>query len=72
MTIFRRSFKGEKSEIIDAGSIKIIELISEDNELKIDEIVQITGLSKSRINNRIANLKEMGVIERVGSKKTGH
>ncbi len=72
VTIFRRSYKGEKSEIIDAGSIRIVELISEDNDLKIDEIVQITGLSKSGINNRIANLKEMGVIERVGSKKTGH
>ena len=72
VTIFRRSYKGEKSEIIDAGSIRIVELISEDNYLKIDEIVQITGLSKSGINNRIANLKEMGVIERVGSKKTGH
>ena len=57
---------------MDVGSIQIVELMSENNDLKIDDIVKRTGLSKSGINNRISSLKEKGVIERVGSKKTGH
>ena len=72
VTIFRKSYQGDREEIMDVGSIQIVELMSENNDLKIDDIVKKTGLSKSGINNRISFLKEKGVIERVGSKKTGH
>ncbi len=51
---------------------KIIILIRDSPNITINQLMIRTGLSKPGITKNLKQLKEKGIIERVGSKKTGY
>jgi ATP-dependent DNA helicase RecG len=53
------------------SSEKTLEMIFQNNHLSAADIAEKINISPRAVEKQLANLKEMGVIERVGSKKTG-
>ena len=51
---------------------EIISLINENQHIKVFEMAQILSKPVRTIENNISQLKEKGIISRIGSKKTGH
>jgi len=52
--------------------IQIIALISTNNKITLDDIASQTDKHRATIARTIRNMKDAGIIERSGSKKTGH
>ena len=50
---------------------RIVEIMRDNPQITISELSKIIGMSNSGIKKNIAKLKEDGVIERVGSDKSG-
>jgi predicted HTH transcriptional regulator len=50
---------------------RVIDIISENPGINVDEIVKIIGKSKSTVKRYIVELKEIGALEREGSDKSG-
>lgn len=50
---------------------RIVEIMRDNPQITISELSNIIGMSNSGIKKNIAKLKEDGVIERVGSDKSG-
>jgi predicted HTH transcriptional regulator len=48
-----------------------LELIFQDNRISAASITEKLDISSRTVEKQLANLKEMGVIERAGSRKTG-
>lgn len=57
---------------LDKKDYQIIKLILKTPNITKDQLVKITGLSKSTIERRIRNLKTQKLLERIGSDKTGY
>jgi ATP-dependent DNA helicase RecG len=57
---------------LNDSQIKILYLIHKNPELTATEIAQNLSLSVAAIEKNISNLKSMGVIKRMGSKKSGY
>ena len=51
---------------------KIIEAMRENPNVKTVRLMTITGLSESGVNRNLKKLKELGLIERIGSLKNGY
>ncbi len=51
---------------------EILNLLRKDNHITIKGIVEICGKSTRTVNRAIASLKDKGMIERMGSNKTGY
>lgn len=49
----------------------VLSLLKEDSHLTSDELAQKLGISIRTVKRRIKGLKDSGIIERVGSDKTG-
>ena len=49
----------------------VLKIIRENPRYKTEEIADAAGLGKTRIGQIVADLKEMGRLERVGGKKGG-
>lgn len=64
------SLKTEKT-VIDTSDNKILSLMKENAGISVSEISRLVGLGTTTITKRIRCLKEEGVVERKGSKKTG-
>lgn len=71
----RRNAKGGLSDTvakgIDSRDGKILELMKEDPNISVREISRLVGLGTTTVTKRIHQLKEEGIVGRVGSKKTG-
>jgi predicted HTH transcriptional regulator len=50
----------------------IMQIISEDRTITRQQLAQRTNISDSTIKREIAQLKELGYIERIGEKTFGH
>ena len=50
---------------------RIVEIMRDNPQITISELSKIIGMRNSGIKKNIAKLKEDGVIERVGSDKSG-
>ncbi len=50
---------------------RIVEIMRDNPQITISELSKIIGMNNSGIKKNIAKLKEDGVIERVGSDKSG-
>ena len=50
---------------------RIVEIMRDNPQITISELSKIIGMSNSGIKKNIAKLKEDGVIERIGSDKSG-
>jgi len=53
------------------NSEKTLELIFQDNRISAASIAEKLDVSSRTVEKQLANLKEMGVVERAGSRKTG-
>lgn len=78
LRIYRRQFSGQKSIIAKkktdeiAESLKqIYDMLVEDNEITVREVADKAYLTEASAQRRLKTLQEKGLIERVGSKKTG-
>lgn len=65
------SFFNASAKAIDSRDGKILELMKEDPNISVREISGLVGLGTTTITKRIHRLKEEGIVERKGSKKTG-
>lgn len=50
---------------------KVLELISQNEKITAAEIVEKIKMSLRAVEKQLANLKSMGIIKRVGSRKSG-
>ncbi len=57
---------------LSAKESTVYEAIKADCNISINDIVEKTGFSRPTVTRAIARLKELGIISRSGSKKTGH
>lgn len=55
----------------DSNDDKILGLMKENTNISVSEISRLVGLGTTTVTKRIRCLKEKGIIERKGSKKTG-
>lgn len=55
----------------DSNDNKILELMQENSNISVSEISRLIGLGTTTVTKRIHRLKETGIVERKGSKKTG-
>lgn len=60
------------TEKVTEKSARVIDLMINDPHITIAEIVDVIGTSRKTINNTIKQLKEQGIIERVGSDRKGY
>lgn len=51
---------------------KIIAALSENAYVTQAELAEKIGIHRTRVNDNMSKLKEMGVIRRIGSDKSGH
>ena len=74
---------GEESEIQENATVnatvnlsltqkKILAALSENAYVTQAELAEKIGIHRTRINDNMAKLKEMGIIRRIGSDKAGH
>ena len=61
----------------DSGTVNkteksILELLSANANITVSELMQKTGKAERTVKRALASLKEKGLIERVGSDKTGY
>jgi len=57
---------------IDTVNDTVFSLIKQDNKITANEISERLKMSLSTVRRKIKELKEQGIIERIGSDKTGH
>lgn len=69
-TVPESSEKGERKGS-EKSSEKIVEILKEDNTLTTEQLSAILGISTRAVEKNIKNLREKGIIERVGGRKTG-
>ena len=51
---------------------QILELIRQKATISYNELASVTGKDRSTVRRNVGKLKDMGLLRRVGSKKTGH
>lgn len=60
-----------KNQLLDDIDEKILILMRENSRINVSEISRLIGLGTTTITKRIRQLREQGIIERNGSKKSG-
>lgn len=60
------------SSFINENQANMLKAINRNNKISKRELVDIIKLSKTAIDNNIEKLKELGILERVGSDRGGH
>lgn len=73
--IFRRYNFGEKVGInvgLNETQKKIMEIIASNPKTTAEKLSSIIGISKRKIEENIATLKQKGVLVRSGSRKSGY
>jgi ATP-dependent DNA helicase RecG len=59
-------------EKLSANQLSILNLISNNQHITATEMAKAIGISHRKIQENIANLKEMGLLKRIGPAKGGH
>lgn len=54
------------------SSVKVLEYIQQNNSVTIVALSQQLGLTLRGVEKQLANLKQQGILKRVGSDKGGH
>ena len=62
---------GKVARELSATQLKIVNAMKEDPMITAAKLAKLFGMSEYGIRKNIAKLKEAGVIERLGSDKTG-
>ena len=60
------------NDTVNSGNGTVFSLIQQNKNITAIEISERLDLSLSTVRRKIKNLKEQGIIERIGSDKTGH
>ena len=60
------------TDTLDEKSVRILELISEDPAYTSTAIAEKLSLSRKTVSQRLKELKEKGIIERIGSDRKGY
>ena len=63
---------GTENGTVNKTEKNILELLSMDSSLTATDLMQKTGKSERTVKRTLASLKEKGLIERIGSDKTGY
>lgn len=61
-----------KGEEIAESLKQIYDMLVEDNEITVREVAEKTFMTEASAQRRLKTLQDKGLIERIGSKKTGH
>lgn len=62
----------KEEQMIDEYDEEILRLMKKNSSIKVSEISKQIGLGTTTITKRIHQLRERGIIERIGAKKNGH
>ena len=62
----------KEEQMIDEYDEEILRLMEKNSSIKVSEISKQIGLGTTTITKRIRQLRERGIIERIGAKKNGH
>mgnify|MGYP002233164191 CR=1 FL=1 len=57
---------------LDAKSLQIIDILSEDPAYTSTAIAEKLSLSRKTVSQKLKEMKEMGIIERIGSDRKGY
>lgn len=69
---FNEIIKSDNFDNLSKKEKKLIEILIINPSATVAELTKTLGLGKSTINERITTLKKKGIIERVGSNKSGY
>ena len=59
-------------KVTDVTEKKIIELLKDNSKYKTAELAEMLDISRKTVSIKLKNLREKGVIERVGSDRKGY
>lgn len=70
----RKSNKATKvtEKVTDVTEIRIIELLKDNSKYKTTELAEMLDISRKTVFIKLKNLREKGIIERVGSDRKGY
>jgi len=68
VTVFSGDKLGDK---LGDNRHKILQLIEKDPYISLSQLSKKIGISQTAIENNIKKLKELGVLKRIGGRKTG-
>jgi ATP-dependent DNA helicase RecG len=63
--------RGAWKDKLSANQLKIMDLIAEDERTSVAKLSAAVGISTTAIENNLAKLKELGVLDREGDARTG-
>ena len=59
-------------KVTDVTEKKIIELLKDNSKYKTTELAEMLDISRKTVSIKLKNLREKGIIERVGSDRKGY
>ena len=65
------TIKSEEKKLTKTKA-EILELIQRDENITVDQLAELTEKHRATIVRNLNLLQKIGVIERIGSRKTGH
>ncbi len=69
---YNRKVLPDESGTVNKTEKSVLELLSANTNITVAELMQKTGKAERTVKRALASLKEKGLIERVGSDKTGY
>lgn len=67
-----KDLKNDLEKSLSKNQILIIKLMRDKSNITQSELSQLIGINEKNIRNNIKKLKDLGLIQRVGSAKSGH
>ncbi len=59
-------------KVTDVTEKRIIELLKDNSKYKTAELAEMLGISRKTVSIKLKNLKDKGIVERVGSDRKGY
>lgn len=74
LTSDRKSSKVTKvtEKVTDVTEKRILELLKDNSKYKTSELAEMLDISRKTVSIKLKNLREKGIIERVGSDRKGY
>jgi ATP-dependent DNA helicase RecG len=63
--------RGQWKDKLTTNQLKIMDLIAADDRTSVTKLSAAVGISATAIENNLAKLKELGVLDREGDARTG-
>ena len=65
-------FKGKLNEPLNERQVRVVNLIKNKTDITVLELAKECSSGRETIKRDITKLQKLNIIERIGSKKTGH